>query len=141
MSRAQVQAFFEAYRDAFNRLDGDAVADLWHGASGIADSRDACGRVTWWPEDTPMRANHHALCDHYRQAGYGHADFELLAHEPMGADHAFARVRWTLHRTDGALLQRFATGYQLMRTVDGPKVLLCTAYEEDLQEMKSDVAP
>ena len=40
MTLREVTSFFETYRDAFNRLDGDAVADLWHGASGITDTRD-----------------------------------------------------------------------------------------------------
>ncbi len=137
MSRTETQAFFGAYREAFNRLDGDAVADLWHAASGIADSRDGAGRLTWWPEDAPMRANHRALCEAYRQAGYGRADFEIEGHEPMGPDHAFARLRWTLRRTDGSLLQRFCSGYQLIRSPAGPRVLLATAYQEDLAAMQA----
>ncbi len=140
MSRAEVQAFFARYRDAFNALDGDAVADLWHSPSGIADSRDGSGRLTWWPEAAPMRANHRALCDVYRGAGYGRADFTLDHCAPMGADHAFARLQWTLTRADGSTLQQFRTGYQLIRTAGGPRVLLCTAFEEDLQEMTPDAA-
>jgi len=61
-------------------------------------------------------------------------------HEPMGANHAFVHLHWTLQRRDGTPLQRFGTGYQLMRTASGPKVLLATAFEEDLQEMKPHVA-
>ena len=141
MSLTETHAFFSRYRDAFNALDGDAVADLWHaGGSGIADSQGGCGRLTWWPHDAPMRANHHALCDVYRQAGYGRADFEIDHFVPLGADHAFARVQWTITRADGSLLQRFGTGYQLQRTAAGPRVLLCTAYQEDLQEMTRHAA-
>jgi hypothetical protein len=140
MSHAEVQSFFTRYRDAFNALDGDAVADLWHDASGIADSRDGCGRLTWWPDDAPMRANHRALCAVYRGANYGRADFVIDHFVPMGPNHAFARLQWTITRVDGSLLQRFGTGYQLLRTADGPRVLLCTAFEEDLQEMKPHAA-
>ncbi len=140
MSHAEVHAFFTRYCEAFNGLDGDAVADLWHSPGGIADSRDGCGRLTWWPEPEPMRANHRALCGVYRSARYGRADFSIDHCVPMGADHAFARLQWTITRTDGSLLQRFGTGYQLLRTADGPRVLLCTAFEEDLQEMTPDAA-
>ena len=140
MTLREVTGFFETYRDAFNRLDGDAVADLWHAASGIADSRDGLGRLTWWPDDAPMRANHRALCEVYRQADYGRADFEIVHHEPMGANHAYAHLKWTLQRRDGSPLQTFGTGYQLMRSASGPKVLLATAFEEDLQEMKRHAA-
>ena len=60
MSLEETQAFFETYRDAFNRLDGHAVADLWHTPSGITDSggADGAARLTWWPDDAPKRANH-----------------------------------------------------------------------------------
>lgn len=142
MTHADVQAFFDRYQDAFNRLDGDAVADLWHVPSGIADSHGAAdgGRLTWWPEAAPMRANHRALCAHYRQAGYGAARFTIDQVVPLGPDHAFARLQWTLTRADGSLLQRFGTGYQLLRTAQGPRVLLCTAYQENLKEMTPDAA-
>ncbi len=137
MSHAETQAFFENYRDAFNRLDGDAVADCWHSASGITDtpSGSRCADLLWWPEDAPMRANHRALCDVYRNAGYGRADFELEQHLPLGPNHAFAHLRWTITRTDGSLLQQFHTGYQLMRTAQGPKVLLAVAHAEDLSAL------
>lgn len=142
MSVTQIQAFFETYRDAFNRLDGDAVAALWHDSSGITDTHAQTGtaRLTWWPEDAPMRANHRALCALYRQAGYDRADFELQQHVPLGAAHAFAHVQWTLRRADGSTLQRFHTGYQLMRTAQGPRVLLAVAHEENLSEMNSHAA-
>jgi len=142
MTQPETQAFFEAYRDAFNRLDGNAVADLWHSASGITDSGGAGGhaRLTWWAEDAPMRANHCALCDVYRRADYGRADFRIQQHVPMGAHHAFARLHWAITRRDGSLLQQFHTGYQLMRTAAGPRVLLAVAHQENLSEMKPHAA-
>ena len=142
MSRDEVQSFFERYRAAFDRLDGDAVADLWRSASGIADNHGPAGaaRLTWWHDDAPMRANHHALCEVYRHNSYHHADFQITAHQSMGAHHAFAQLHWTLQRADGSLLQQFHTGYQLMRGAHGPQVLLAVAHQEALQDMKPDVA-
>jgi hypothetical protein len=138
MSLTETQAFFDNYRDAFNRLDGDAVADLWHASSGITDSPGGAGqaRLTWWPGDAPMRANHRALCELYQKAGYGRAEFSIEQHVAMGPDHAFAHLRWTLRKTDGSMLQQFHTGYQLMRTATGPRVLLAVAHQENLQEMQ-----
>lgn len=131
MSRSEVQQFFAAYQDAFNRLDGDAVAQLWHVPSGITDSHT----TTWWDDEAPMRANHRALCDIYRGLNYGRADHEIAAFESLGEAHAFAHVRWTLLRQDRSVLQQFGTGYQLIRGARGPQVLLCTAYAEDYKEM------
>lgn len=142
MNLDETQAFFEAYRDAFNRLDGDAVAELWHTPSGIVHTRDgeAHATLTQWVEEAPMRANHRALCELYRSNGYHQADFEMVAHTPLGADGAFANVRWTLTRADGSVLQRFCTGYNLARTPQGPRVVLCTAYQENISEMKRNAA-
>jgi hypothetical protein len=136
MSRSEVQGFFEHYRAAFDALDGEAVAGLWHTPSAITDSRG----VTVWLDDAPMRANHVALCGAYRAGGFDHAEFELLHHEALGPDHASAHLRWTLRRADGTVLQRFGTGYQLRRGARGPQVLLCTAYAENLEEIKSHAA-
>lgn len=137
MQLTEAQAFFDAYRDAFNRLDGQAVAGLWNSASGIADSQGPGGtaRLTWWPEEAPMLANHVALCDVYRHADYGRADYVIEQHQPLGPAHAFVLLHWTLLRKDGSTLQTFHTGYQLMRADAGWRVLLAVAYEEKLSEM------
>lgn len=140
MSRTEVQTFFDAYRDAFDRLDGDAVAALWHVPSGIADSAGGQARLTWWSEPDAIRANHRALCDIYRSAGYARAEFEIGDCTSMGDDHAFADVQWRLLHGDGSVLQAFAMGYQLLRTAEGTKILLCTAYQEKLQEMRRHAA-
>ena len=86
MSHAEVQAFFETYRDAFNRLDGDAVADLWHTPSAITNSGEAAAQLTWWSEDEPMRANHRALYGLYRSSGYQRAEFEIANCVGLGPD-------------------------------------------------------
>ena len=136
MSLEETQTFFETYRDAFNRLDGDAVADLWNDRSAITSAgKDGTATLAWWSEDAPMRANHHALCDGYRRAGYDHADFAIEQHLPLGADHAFAHLHWQLWRQDGTLLQQFHTGYQLIRTAAGVRVLLVVAHQEKVHTM------
>ncbi len=142
MSRQEVQSFFEDYRARFNRLDGNAVADIWHTPSAITHlAKDAShAALTTWIADAPMRANMHALCDAYRVGGYDSADFSLDACESMGEYHAFAIVSWTLSRTDGSLLQQFKTGYNLMRAADGIRVILVTQFEENIEEMKRHAA-
>ncbi len=138
MTLTETQSFFGAYRDAFNRFDGDAVADLWHERSAISSSAaGGVAQLTWWSEDAPMRDNHRALCEVYRRSGLSRADFTIEQHVPMGADHAFAHLRWTLWRADGSVLQQFHTGYQLLRTAQGLKVLLAVAHEERLSAMSA----
>ena len=141
MNEQETRLFFERYRDAFNELDGDAVADLWHTPSSISDSEtDANGkpaaRVTLWTDDAPKRKNMRALCDVYMLNDFARAEFEFDHFHPLGANHAFADVHWQLWRKDGSLLQEFRTAYQLLRTAKGPQILMATAYEEDVASMK-----
>ncbi len=142
MSLTETEQFFEHYRDAFNRLDGDDVADLWHTPSSITDTRpgDDIARVTTWVDDAPMRRNMIALCEAYRAKGYGRADFEISGHFALGPNHAFTNVIWRLWHTDGSLLQEFRTGYQLLRSDRGLRVLVATAYEENIARMSPHVA-
>lgn len=142
MSRREVLAFFRRYRTAFDRLDGDAVAALWHMPSHVADSAPAAAhaRVTHWTDDASMRDNMHDLCAHYRSAGYHRAEFELLGHLPLGRDQSFAQLGWTLTRRDGSTLQRFGTGYHLVRSERGVRVLAAAAYQEKLRPMRRPIA-
>jgi hypothetical protein len=137
MTRAEVQAFFERYAAAFERGDASAVAPLWHTPSVITDVRDGRACVTCWTEREPMHANMVALCAAYAEAGEHAWRFELTQHVPMGPHHAFTLVRWTMQRLSGEVLQRFSTGYQLARFADGPRVLLCTAYDENLHDFNA----
>jgi hypothetical protein len=58
----------------------------------------------------------------------------------LGPAHAFVRVHRSLLRREGSALQTFHTGYQLMRTADGWRVLMAVAYAENLSEMKHHAA-
>jgi hypothetical protein len=140
MSRAEVECFFESYRDAFNRLDGEAVANLWYSCSGITHlNRDGdAAEITWWNEASPMRENMQKLCDVYRTNDYSHANFQIDAFRSLGPHHAFADLHWDLFRKNGESLQSFNTGYNLMRTRDGIRVLMATQYEENVAKMKQD---
>jgi hypothetical protein len=138
MSRRQVLAFFRRYRTAFDRLDGDAVAALWHAPSAIADTAPGSShaRVTAWADARAMRDNMLALCGLYRDNGYHRAEFELTGHLPLGRDQAFALLNWTLLRRDASVLNSFATGYHLVRGESGVRVLTAAAYQENIGKVK-----
>lgn len=121
-----ILAFFEQYRDAFNRLDGDAIARLYAVPSGIASGSG----YVHWPTFEPIRENMVALCGSYRANGYASAEFEPSAYIPQGAGFAIADLSWSIRRTDGRDPWRFNTTYNLVRTAEGWRVLLCTAYSE-----------
>lgn len=142
LGRDEATAFFERYREVFDRLDGNTVADCWHVPSSIADSHGTGGapRVTVYADDAALRANMMALCEVYRRNGFAACDFRLVEHVPLGAQHAFALVHWGLKRADGSCLQSFHTGYQLARTAAGVRVLMAVAFEERINEMTPHAA-
>lgn len=140
MTHADIQRFFDRYTAAFDALDGDAVAALWHTPSGIADARG----VTWWTDTAAVAANMRELCKVYRNAGYVRAQHRILDAVPMGADDAFVNVAWVIEGSGGTVLQSFRTGYQLKKppgaAADAIRVLLCTAYEEDITQLPDHAA-
>ena len=121
-----VTDFFEQYRDAFNRLDSDAIANLFCVPSGIV-SDDG---LTAWQSREPIVENMVALCALYRANGYKQADFQPSRFIAQGADFAVADVAWTIEREAGAEPWHFHTTYNLRRTTEGWRIVLCTAYEE-----------
>lgn len=136
MALAELEAFFAAYAEAFSRLDGDAVAA--HCSVPMAISQGES--ITWWSDAEPVRDNMRKLCAIYRQAGMARALPRIENAQWLGNLDAVVRVRWTLLRADGSLLQRFDTGYHLKRVADRFQVLLVTAFDEDLQAMKANAA-
>ena len=134
MSLQETTAFFEGYRCAFTQLDGAAVAALWQAPAGIADSHGPAGsaRFTHYADAAALRANMVALCEVYRGNGFSAAEFSVIEHADLGANHSFANVHWTLRRADGSTLQSFRTAYQLARGPERVQAQMCVAYEEDL---------
>lgn len=123
----EISTFFERYRDAFNALDGAAIAELYAEPSGMAQG----GTYTHWPTRTPVRANMTALCELYRQKGYARAAFEATSFMAQGDRYAIADLRWRIDWTQADEPWIFNTTYNLVRTDRGWEILLCTAYQED----------
>lgn len=122
----EIHQFLEVYRDAFNSLDGEAVARLYAVPSGIAQD----GKYTHWTEFEPIARNMVALCNLYRERGYAMAEFEVGTVLQQGADYAVVDLRWRITWSSGAEPWQFNTTYNLVRTPHGWRILLCTAYSE-----------
>ncbi|TMI36305.1 MAG: nuclear transport factor 2 family protein [Betaproteobacteria bacterium] len=129
----EIRRFFEQYRDAFNALDGEAVAKLYAVPSGIA--QDA--KYEHWPSFETIKNNMVALCELYRKRGYESASFKLGMFLQQGEDFAVADLQWHIQWSAGQEPWDFNTTYNLVRTGEGWRVLLCTAYAEDKLFQKS----
>ncbi len=122
-----IQAFLDRYRDAFNALDGDAVAALYAEPSGIAQG----GRYTPWPDRAAVAANMRALCAMYRERGFVRAAFTTRRSLPLGRHDVVVDLDWRIDWQGGAAPWHFATAYHLMRGNEGWQVRQCIAHEED----------
>jgi hypothetical protein len=111
----EIREFFESYRDAFNRLDGEAVARLYAVPSGIASDTG----YTHWPTFEPIRDNMVALCELYQESGYAGASYQPGTFLPQGDGFAVTDVSWSIERTEGREPWRFNATYNLMRTAHG----------------------
>ena len=122
----EIRASFENYRDAFNALDGLAIADFYAEPSGITQN----GTYTHWPDRQPVAANMAALCKLYQDKGFIRADFEPCHFIDQGSQYAVADILWRIDWNNGQEPWRFKTTYNLVCTAHGWKVQLCTAYSE-----------
>ena len=122
----EIQAFFDDYRDAFNALDGGAVADLHFEPAGIAQD----GNYTLWPDRQAVAENMEALCKLYKHRGFIRAKFESGQFIDQGPQYAIADVQWRIDWSGREAPSIFRTTYNMVRAVHGWKVMLCTAYSE-----------
>ena len=121
-----LQAFFDSYREAFDRLDADAVARHYHVPSMLIDG-DTC--VIWTTEEE-VRSNMRALTAYYRSDGFDHATFETRAVVQLRRDSVFVDISWAIDRTGDLATRQFGTAYNLERNEQGWRIIVCTAYEE-----------
>ena len=122
---AEIKAFFDTYRDAFNRLDGPAVSAHYALPSMIVHA----GGSGIFADAAAIEANNIALCAQYAKSGFLRADYEERAFVPQGADFCVVDLAWRIVRRDRAP-EQFSTAYSLARRNGAWKVAMVTAYEE-----------
>ena len=122
----EISEFFESYRAAFNALDGNAIAECYAEPSGIAQD----GVYTHWLQRQTVVENMTALCKLYRDKGFIRTDFEPHQFIAQGASYAVADVQWRIDWDSAQEPWSFNTTYNFVRTAQGWKVMLCTAYSE-----------
>lgn len=124
---ADVQAFFDQYRDAFNRLDGREVSAYYDHPAMIVDDR---GNHVF-ADGAALDANNVALCEVYARSGFLRADFRERAFVPLGQGFCVVDLAWKIECRDHSR-QEFNTSYSLARRDGKWKVAVVTAYEERL---------
>ncbi len=120
------QALVDRYRDAFNVLDGDAVAALYAEPSGISQA----GQYTLWPDRAAVAANMRALCAMYRERGFVRASSTVTRTLLFGRHDVVVDVAWRIDWAAGSEPWRFATAYHLTCSDGAWRVRQCIAHEE-----------
>ncbi len=126
MIPAHILAFCDQYRDAFNQLDGDAVAQLYALPSGIAASHAS----THWSTREPIAENMRQLCAIYRRDGFQSVSYAVRHYVDQGPEFALVDLAWRIERDENLAPVCFNTTYQLRKIDEEWRVLLCTAYSE-----------
>ena len=120
-----IHAFFDRYRDAFNRLDGRAVSAHYDYPAMIIHA-DGVGLFA---DADALDANNIALCAQYEKDGFMRADFSERACLALGEQFCVVDLAWTIARND-RVPQQFNTAYTLAKRGGNWKVAAVTAYEE-----------
>jgi ketosteroid isomerase-like protein len=120
---SDIEAFFEAYNEAFASFDGHRIAALYHlptvtmrgdGSIHCLRSREELARFFQGVADT------------YRKDGYAGSRFEGLQVSPIGGRSALATLDWKMSRGDGSLIREWRQSYNLVRVVSGWEILVST---------------
>jgi len=123
---ASLRSFFDRYRDAFDALDPNAIAELYAEPSGIQSGE----HYLHWSSRAELCENMRGLCAHYTARGYQSASYEVVALRELGDFAVFADVYWQIEASGDAPGWSFRTAYNLSLAPSGWRVRLCTAYEE-----------
>ena len=106
-----LRAFFDSYREAFDRLDADAIALHYHVPSMLID----CDTCLVWTSGDQVRANMRALTEHYRADGFERAAFDARNVIRLHRDSAVVDLAWAIDRTGDLAKRQFGTAYNLKR--------------------------
>ena len=118
--------FFERYKQAFNELNGQAVASLYRVPSVIVDDE----RYTIWDTYEKIENNMVALCVIYREHGFSKTSYETSKFILQNENFAVIDMKWTIENDNDKEPNIFNTTYNIQK-IDGDwKINLVTAYSE-----------
>jgi hypothetical protein len=123
MLEQEVSTFLQSYGDAFNRVDVDAIARMYH-LPCMTIRGD--GSIREFHEADEVREFMGVVAQTYYDEGNRVCSFDSLVVVPIGGECALATLRRILRDEDSALLRDWRQSYNLIRTQDGWNFLLST---------------
>ncbi len=119
----EIRGFFEEYAEAFDSIDGNCIAALYHmptvtmrgdGSIHCLQSREELARFFQGVADT------------YYKDGYRSGRFKDLQVTPIGERSALATMDWELQRADGSVIRAWRQSYNVVRVGNGWQILVST---------------
>lgn len=115
---AEVEAFYRAYIDAFNREDIDSYADSF--APGYSFIRGE--KITTFATEPELQQYSAQAFIDLKSRGWARSAVDLLKVSPLGDDQAMILAEVTRYRGDNSVLLRARVSYVVIRTAKGWKI-------------------
>ena len=121
----EIEAFFQAYLDAFRRRDAAAIGELWDEV-GLFPAPGG----NFWMEQAAFRSHCETLLDFYRKQGVEEPTGALLSAEELFPGVAQARMSYAMLNADGRPVASWEHVYILRKTDGRWRVSLTIADDE-----------
>ncbi|WP_218511681.1 DUF4440 domain-containing protein [Variovorax sp. dw_308] len=120
---SDVRAFLVRYQDAFDAIDGQRIAALFH-IPAVTMRGD--GSIHALQSRQELASFFQGVADNYQKDGYAGGRFEELQVSPIGGRCALATLDWVMLRHDGSFIRKWRQSYNLVRVDSGWQILVST---------------
>jgi ketosteroid isomerase-like protein len=120
---SDVRAFFDRYKDAFDAIDGQRIAALYH-IPTVTMRGD--GSIHSLQSRQELARFFQGVADDYQKDGYAGGRFDELQVSSIGGRSALATMDWQMQRRDGSLIRKWRQSYNLVRAGTGWQILVST---------------
>jgi hypothetical protein len=120
----EIRTFFQKYAAAFDTLDGDRIAPLYH-LPTVTMRGD--GSIHCLQSRADLAKFFQSVADLYQREGASPPGmFKNLQVQPLGRLSALATLEWVLRRADGSTIREWRQSYNLVRGAGGWQILVST---------------
>ena len=120
----EIEQFFDAYAAAFEQGPA-AIAQTYH--APCITARMGVSTLNATRQD--LERFFASVLEKYRAMGWAGGERLSLESQPLGANSAFATVRWAYKDTSGRTLWEWTFSYNLYRSEGAWKILLQTMHD------------
>lgn len=114
----EVEAFYRAYIDAFNREDIDSYADSFIPGYSLIQG----GKVTAYATETDLQQYSAQVFIDVKSRGWARSAVDVLKVSPLGDDQAMILAEVTRYRADESVLLHARVSYIVIRAAKGWKI-------------------